>query len=250
MSSKIFVMVSRLLPFALALLPLLGSAQPPASAESASAEDIVHLFDSARPRSAGSETVIKLIASNGDERRFRVLDDGEQSSLVEFLDPLQRGTRILATATDLWFYAPRTRRAIKIPPLQRLFGEASYGDIAKLRLASDYHPEIAPVEVGGGLLKLVLAASSPGATYSRVALFVNASTLTPVKADYFVASGKHFRSAEFPEAKVYRGRLQNDRWRLLNPDRSDEYTDVWVERSIPRELPGELFTRHALEQGR
>lgn len=220
--------------------------QQPAARDPAA---IVALFDSARAGKGGSETVLRLTAAGGgtaSEKRFRVLDDGRESSIVEFLDPLQRGTKVLSTARDLWLFTARTRRAIKIPPLQRLFGEASYGDIARLRLASDY-AIVGARSAAGGLIETDLRATTPGATYDRVRLTVRAGDLVPVRADYFVASGKHLRTVEFVGAALSGGRLRNDRWRIYAPDMPRRVTEVVVERAIARKLPAAMFSRRALE---
>jgi hypothetical protein len=214
------------------------------------ASAIVDLFDGARG-DTGSETVIRVESASGGAniKRFRVLDDGGQSSLVEFLDPLQRGTKVLATGSDLWFFTPRTRRAVKIPPLQRLLGDASYGDIARLKLAADYSPSSAPVAAENGLLRIELAARSPAATYARVVLFVRADDNVPVRAHYHVASGKHFRTVEFVGAARNGGQLVNDHWRIFAPETPTRQTQIHIEQARSKALPASLFTRRTLEEG-
>lgn len=241
-------MIKSLLILVIALnLPAAEAPAQPAREPAA----IVALFDSARAGKGGSETVLKLVAASGGgagEKRFRVLDDGKGSSIVEFLDPLQRGTKILSTDQDLWLFTARTRRAIKIPPLQRLFGEASYGDIARLRLSTDYNTVGVPRGTENGLIETELRASAPGATYARVRLTVRSSDLVPVRAEYFVASGKHLRTVEFINAAIVGGRLRNDRWRIYSPATPRKVTDVVVEKAVMRSLPAAMFSRRALEE--
>lgn len=223
-----------------------------AQAGNARAQHIVALFDSARGTAGASETVVRIQSGEGgaNSRRFRVLDDGKQASLVEFLDPLQRGTKVLATGGDLWFFTPRTRRAIRIPPLQRLIGEASYGDIARLKLSTDYAASGAPIATANGAaLRVDLNARSPAATYGRVRLIVRAKDMVPLRAMYFVASGKHLRTVEFIGATRSGNRITNDHWRIFAPEAPDRHTDIHVEQAQSRAIPTSTFSRRALEEG-
>lgn len=97
---------------------------------------LLHFLASAHGGQGGNEIELTLTVRRSDrvsQRRYRVLDSGAGETIVEFLDPLERGRKILATAGELWFLSPRTHRAVRIPPAQRVFGDASYGDVARPR---------------------------------------------------------------------------------------------------------------------
>ena len=104
----------------------------------------------------------------------------------------------------MWFYASKTRRAIKIPSIQRVFGEASYGDLTQLSLSQDYILDGSVCEEvmdDKSVLRIPLVAKSDEETYAKLSLIVDAENRVPVGVDYFVASGKHIKSARFPDAK-------------------------------------------------
>lgn len=187
----------------------------------------------------------------GSQRRYRVLDNGAGASIVEMLDPIDRGSRILATGDDLWFFTPRTRRAIRIPPAQRVFGDASYGDLARLRWRNDYDvafdttPETSLD--GHACWRLQLTARSPAATYRHVILWVRQSDWLPMRAAYYVASGKLLKTVTFPQARVVNGRLQNDVWVISAEGSAGHQTLLSIESVTPRAFPEHQFTRRYLE---
>jgi len=192
---------------------------------------------------------------NGREHRqeYRILDNGSDAVLVEFLDPQQKGMRVLSVGGNMWFYAPRTRRVIKIPPIQRVFGEASYGDITQIRLSTDYEPDGAPCVMsldGQRVLRVRLTAREEGATYATVMLWMDAENHLPLRMDYHVASGKHIKTAEFPNAQIINGKVALGTWRLFNPDNRDSVTLIETLSYKVMNIPARRFTRRALESGR
>ncbi len=221
-----------------------------------SAQELVAAFDSHRPRGASAEIRVRLtMTRKGRERRqeFRILENGSDSVLVEFLDPQQKGTRVLSVGNTMWFYSPRTRRAIKIPPIQRVFGDASYGDITQIRLSDDYEPVSEPCLTQLGdkdVLKIVLRAKDTAATYQKIVLWVDAADYLPERMEYYVASGKRLKTAEYPEAKYIDDKLVIGTWRLFNANDKSSVTAIETlsYRQIP--IPERQFSRRALESGR
>lgn len=229
------------------------------AAAAPSAGNIVRILDSARGTSRqGAEIQLAVTTIvNGSEqetRQYRLLDNGADSTIVEFLDPAERGNKILSSPHEMWFIATRTRRAIKVPPVQRLFGDASMGDVARLSFGRDYAPkEEAPrVEIAGDERRLCidLAARSDSATYSRITIRVRERDLVPLSADYFLASGKHGKTAEFVNARIDGSRLVNDEWLLSEPGNAHRKTRVKVKSTEEKSFPDSWFTPRYLELAR
>ena len=216
--------------------------------------EIVRFLDAARVPGEGVEIELTLTTIRGtseSRRRYRVLDNGAGDSIIEFLDPVDQGVKILATRNDLWFFAPRTHRAIRIPPAQRVFGDASYGDLARLRWHDDFEAayDATREELLDGSIcwRLRLSARSPAATYRTVLVWVRQSDWVPRRAAYFVASGKLLKVVEFPEARIVDGRLRNDVWILRTEGTPDHRTVLAIESVTPREFAAHQFTRRYLE---
>jgi len=68
---------------------------------------------------------------------FDVAIKGE-NSLVTFLSPKEKGQVLLMRGDDMWLYLPAVSRGVRITAMQRLLGNASNGDVARLRYAIDY----------------------------------------------------------------------------------------------------------------
>jgi len=184
-----------------------------------------------------------------ETRRFQLLDNGQGSVLVKFLDALDSGQQILSTDTEMWFLGSGSRRAIKIPPIQRAFGEASLGDVARLDFGRDY--QIAEITAGSGAqaqaVQVTLAARSPAATYSRVMLWLRTTDLEPLLAHYFLASGKHGKTAVFARNRRVGNAWQSDEHVLSEPGASGRATRLRIESVAPRNLPAHWFTPRHME---
>jgi outer membrane lipoprotein-sorting protein len=140
---------------------------------------------------------------------FEVSQKGTEKTYVEFLSPRDKGRRLLMLGDDMWIYLPDTSRPIRITPLERLSGNASNGDVARTNYAVDYDAVYLRTETAGGAEchVLELTARRKGATYRRILYWLRATDARPVKAEYFLASGKHTKSATFDEYQQVGGRV-------------------------------------------
>ena len=119
----------------------------------------------------------------------RTLEAGGQfASLMRFVQPLRdAGKVMLKNGSDLWFYDPGTKSAVRIAPQQRLMGQAANGDVLTVNFARDYQATIATEEtISDGekrqrkAFKLMLNASSPDATYGAIELWIDSSNQAPI----------------------------------------------------------------------
>ncbi|MFC4158923.1 outer membrane lipoprotein-sorting protein [Chitinimonas lacunae] len=213
-------------------------------------------LDATAGQSGGSEKSLRLARiDNGverDSRNFKVLDNGKGASLVEFLDPAERGQKVLSTQTEMWFLGGGSRRAIKVPPISRLFGDASLGDIARLNLAQDYQIAATAAEGEGreASWRLNLDARSEAATYSKVTIWLRQSDLEPLRAHYFLASGKHGKSAEFVRNRRVGAAWSSEEWLLAEPGENQRRTRLTIEAVRAKEVPDAWFTPRYLEMQR
>ena len=134
----------------------------------------------------------------------RTLEAGGQfASLVRFVQPARdAGKVMLKNGSDLWFYDPGTKSAVRISPQQRLMGQAANGDVVTVNFARDYQATVAAEEaVRDGekqtrkSYKLMLAAASSDATYGAIELWVDAGNSAPIKARFFAESGRLLKTA-------------------------------------------------------
>ena len=130
---------------------------------------------------------------------FNAYISGPEKSLVIAKQYKTRDMKILYVDEKMWVHLPHTHRPIRITPIQRLMGEASNGDVARVGFGEDYAAELAGKETIQGILcqKILLIAKKPSATYHRILLFVREIDYRPVKADFHLLSGKHFKTAYY-----------------------------------------------------
>ena len=122
---------------------------------------------------------------------YQVYNNDKSDSLVLVKKGKNAGNRILLTSKGMYLLVKKASRPIRITPLQRLIGQASYGDLASLRLSDDYDYTIHSKD--DNYIILNLTAKSRKSTYRKMTLWLSANDYRPIKADVFLPSGKRFK---------------------------------------------------------
>ena len=127
---------------------------------------------------------------------------------------------------------------------------ASNGDVARTYYAVDYDPVYLRNETVGqtDCYVLELTAKRKGATYRKIHYWVRVSDAQPVKADFFLASGKQFKSATFDEYMQVGDRTLLRRMTIYDEIRKNSRSVMEYSRYTPRELPDKLFHQGRSEQ--
>lgn len=129
-----------------------------------------------------------------------------RESLVVFKSQVEAGQKMLMLGDNYWLLMPKSRRPIRITPMQKLLGEASVGDISTLTWSDDYQGTWVREEqvtltdgeqVASNLLKL--DAVTKGATYFKIELWLDKETDFPLVANLYLRSGKMAKVATFKE---------------------------------------------------
>jgi outer membrane lipoprotein-sorting protein len=189
----------------LALCLLASSAQAAKKPTSGpSADEILRRVDEMRtPGGDFSFTVqVEDIEDNAKVRdtEYRVFTKGDHLARVETTAPERlKGRKLLMRDNDLWLYLPSIKRPTRVSFQQRLTGEVSNGDIARVRFHVDYKASkkgTATVD-GKPYLKLNLAARRPDVTYRRIELLVDPQTYRPFRAGFYAVSGKLLKTGEY-----------------------------------------------------
>jgi len=210
--------------FALALLvavPGLAAEPPP---------DLLARVDAYRiPRKDVRVTVdvLEVEVPSGQrsgEHGYRVFLNNASESVVEMLSPVERGRRVLMTDDAVWLHIPTSARPLRITPLQRLLGQANTGDVGRLHWDGSYRVvavedaaalDRPPMEAAAEAVAerfrpltdhplriLHLEALTATATYPRIDVWISAVDSAPVRADYFLTSGKRLKTGWFTEPQV------------------------------------------------
>jgi outer membrane lipoprotein-sorting protein len=178
-----------------------------------------------------------------EEHLYEVSQKGTEKTYVDFLSPREKGEHVLMLGDDMWVYLPDTSRPVRITPLERLTGDASNGDVARTNYAADYSPVYLRTEKAGNTdcYVLELTAKRKGATYHRILYWLRTEDARPVKAEYYLTSGKHIKSATFDQYGVIDGQTLLQRFTLYDEILRNSHSVLEYTGAAPRPLPDKLF---------
>ena len=180
-----------------------------------------------------------------ESSKFRVYGKGSDRSVVEFLAPAtEKGKLLLMLRDAMWFYMPTASRPIRISPLQRLMGQASNGDVARTSFTVDYVAKSVVEEDKAFVLDL--AAKDADIAYSRVQLWIDKATYEPLRADFYVVSGKLIKRALYREFGTMAGRRVVTGIEIDDLLRPGNKTVMRYANLTSKENPERMFTKDAL----
>lgn len=139
--------------------------------------------------------------------RLSVASDGD--SRLDGISPKQVvGRAVLMKGEQMWLLTPGSRRAIPVTPQQRLIGSAAGGDLARLKLGTDFQAKGVEDAAKDGIpcWRVDLEAKRPSVPYRRAELWVLKAGEVPRSVDFFFASGKLAQSIRFDEPTQVLGR--------------------------------------------
>ncbi len=142
-------------------------------------------------------SVVHLFKNNEREKthQYHVYTRPQRQSLVIFKSKVEAGQKMLMLEDNYWLVMPKSRRPIRITPMQKLLGEASVGDISSLTWHNDYqgkHVKRENLTQSDGSIvasnKLLLTAKTKGASYRTIELWLAPETDFPIKANLILKS--------------------------------------------------------------
>lgn len=184
------------------------------------------------------------------EQRLEVRIKESDKSLVKFTAPPEnKGKLFLMIGNNMWIYIPGTREPIRISPQQRLLGQVSNGDVARVVYSLDYEAKLLEEEKlkGTPWVKLELNAKTLQATYSKIILWAEAETLKPQKAEFYAVSGKLLKIAFY---KGYTKVLDRERPLILeiyDQVRQGEHTIIEYNQMKVVDTPAAFFQKTYLK---
>ncbi|WP_390174013.1 outer membrane lipoprotein-sorting protein [Robbsia andropogonis] len=166
-------------------------------------------------RSAASDTKTRIEITNvtdgqvGDDTKYVVYTRANGDTLALTQNGENQGQKYLATTRGHWFYVPNTHSAVRINGMQRLQGEVVISDITRTHWATSYRAVAVPgttTVADQSATELDLNATDPDNVYPKIKLWVVSGSAVPLRAQFFLASGLLFRSADFSTPVVVNGR--------------------------------------------
>ena len=198
----------RVLPFLLCCAPLVAQ----------SSDDLLTQVDKLRHPWPSFTVEIELKSAKASQHwKITARDNGD--ARVEGLSEKEKGRAVLVLGDAMWLLLPGTKRPIKVTPQQRLLGPAAGGDIARTRFAEDYSvkEKVDDVLDGAPCWRLSLSAKRPSTSFRTASLWVTKNGTRPLKAEFFLPSGKLTKTAVFAAPQSQRGASVLVRMDLVEP---------------------------------
>ena len=198
----------RILPFLLCCAPLVAQ----------SSDDLLIQVDKLRHPWPSFTVEIELKNAKASQHwKVTARDNGD--ARVEGLSEKEKGRAVLVLGDAMWLLLPGTKRPIKVTPQQRLLGPAAGGDIARTRFAEDYSvkEKVEDVLDGAPCWRLSLTAKRPSTSFRTASLWVTKNGTRPLKAEFFLPSGKLAKTAAFAAPQSQRGASVLVRMDLVEP---------------------------------
>ncbi|MGR5501594.1 outer membrane lipoprotein-sorting protein [Vibrio sp. DNB22_10_4] len=215
-----------------------------------SAAEILSIADDYRLEDAASKVVTQVALYQDGEldktRQYEVYLRPERESLVLFKSKVEQGQKMLMLGDNYWLVMPKSRRPIRITPMQKLLGDASVGDVSTLTWSQDYTGEIISEQsdiIGADsepTLQLSLKAKTAGASYQSIDLWVEKQSGFPVRADLYLTSGKLAKKALF-ESGEREGQRRVVTMVLLDQIQTDKKTVIDYQQVTPHQLADKYY---------
>jgi len=236
------------LALALPLAPTRGGASIP-SGDSAEILRKIDAFRAPYP-----EFIVRVRVTSYQNGRiqetglFDAYISGPEKSLIIAREHVNRGMKLLYVREDMWVHLPDTHRPLRITPMQRMMGEASNGDIARLSLTEDYAAKEAGHEEADGrsCRRIILTAIRESAPYHRVVLWVRAENYRAERAEFYLPSGKLFKTARYEEYRPLEGRMILTKMTLSDDLRRGRETTLEYLSFEKKTIPARYFNKNGL----
>ena len=128
-------------------------------------------------------------------RKFNVYTSGDNQSLIVFKSAADAGQKVLMKGKNYWMFMPKSRRPIRITPMQKLLGEAALGDVATLNWSKQY--KVIDEKSENKTIILTLEANKNSASYQKIELTLNGEDYFPMSAALYLRSGMLSKVAKF-----------------------------------------------------
>jgi outer membrane lipoprotein-sorting protein len=214
---------------------------------SALAADLLEEVDKYRNPSDAYQMQVRILSSNeSDPASFLVYLKGNNKTLTKVLGPKKNlGRNMLMIGENMWVYVPNIRRSVRISLSQKLTGEASNGDISRMRWAGDYKHTIEKKDAKEW--QLFLEANKKDLTYAKIRVWVDAKDKRPLKAEFLTLSGKIIKTATYEEYKKVLGLTRPTKIHIVDNLKKDQYSDIFIDKMENKSFPDTMFTEKSLE---
>ncbi len=189
------------------LLAVLLAAEPPTT------KDVLAKYDAVMaPATFKAVAIMTAHRDDGSTRGYKmtILKGDDDKSRIWFHEPAAvRGQEMLRSGENFWVYMPNLKRALRLASRDNFQGgDFNNADILRANYSNDYQGTVKEDPAKPATWLVELKSTSKDSSYDGIKLWVTREPLgLPVRGEYYTASGKLLRSADFTEVKDFGGGL-------------------------------------------
>lgn len=240
------------------LLAAAMAVAPGATAQEAGVDPvkIVHEADMVRAPSTSFEAQMEFVDYAGEDSepkayQLKLYCKGPQKSACRFEEPpRERGKAVLMIDQDCWIYMPSTKKAVRVSAQQRLVGQVSNADAARLSFSEDYAPKLIGEDTVNGLAcyKLELTAKNSQVAYAKLNYYVTKEGSKPQKIEYFALSGMLLKVGTYTKYGDLGGASRPVCLELVDAVRKGIKTDMVFHQMDKADPPDYYFNQSMLDR--
>ena len=210
-------------------------------AETVTADVILKKADEIRNPSSSYKMEVSVESTNDPTFKFEINIGGKDSSLIRTLEPSREvGKNYLMLQENMWAYIPNIKRSIRVTLNQKLTGQASNGDISRMRWYGDYDPKIESETPDQWIL--FLTARRTGLTYEKIRVFIDKKTFKSQHGEYLTTQGKVLKTIDFVEYSALAGAIRPTKMVLKNAQKESEQSTLRILKMAEATFPSNFFS--------
>jgi len=157
----------------------------------------------------------------------------------------QLGQNLLMLDEDMWVFIPNLKRTVRISLNQKLTGQASNGDIGRMRWYGDYNVKL---EKGTKeFWTLFLTAKKKGLTYEKIRIKVRRNNFHPIKAEFLSLNSKLLKTAEYRKYERLADKKRPTEIYISDALDKSNYSIIKILSMQAKDYPMSLFDRNNLK---
>ena len=222
-------------------------APPPPTAAAPTPAALLSSYDAVMGPS-NFEARTRMIAHRDDgstrDYTMKVLKKGDERFRIWFEAPSSvAGQEMLRVGDNLWVYMPNLKRAVRLANRDSFQGgDFNNADVLRVNYRADYDAVVTAECATAEAWCLDLTAKTKNASYDKVRLWLRKSDQQPLKGEYFGASGRVLRRAEFSEHRAFEGLVRPGKIIMRNMINVQRYSVMaWETMSTRVDPPSTRF---------